>query len=88
MRSTLAASSPINENPQPISHAWTITKSTPYPTPPTFEHFIKQNKQLQLVEIRISSDDLMDTNECTNQFEDYNDDPESTNPFKDVDDDP
>ena len=30
----------------------------------------------------------MDTNECTNQFEDYNDDPESTNPFKDVDDDP
>ena len=30
----------------------------------------------------------MDTNECTNHFEDDNDDPESTNPFKDVDDDP
>jgi hypothetical protein len=30
----------------------------------------------------------MNTNECTNQFEDDNDDPESMISFKDVDDDP
>ncbi len=34
LRSTIV-SSPIIGNPQLISHAWTITKSTPYPTPPT-----------------------------------------------------